>query len=101
TIPLTIHYVISGSAVRGTDYQWIPDSIVIPANDTFATLEIKPLLVQNMPTGVKEVTISALSPCGCDDGSSNVIRIGTIQILDSLYVHIPTLPDTVCSHEEI
>jgi gliding motility-associated-like protein len=101
TIPLTIHYLIGGSAVRGQDYQWIPDSIVIPAYDTIATLEIKPLIVTNMPTGMKDVIISALSPCGCENGTDNVVRVGTVRIYDSLYVEINTPLDTVCSNTPI
>lgn len=101
TIPLTIRYLVSGSASNGQDYQLIPDSIVIPAYDSVASLEIKPLLVQNMPTGVKDVIISALSPCGCENGSDNIVAVGRVLIYDSLYVKIPTLPDTVCSHTEI
>jgi len=97
---LTIHYLISGSAVNGVDYQMIPDSIVIPANQSEATLEIKPLLVPN-PTGVKEVIIEALSPCGCEDGSSNVVKIAKVKIYDSLYVKMLTPWDTVCPNTPI
>lgn len=97
---LTIKYLISGTAVNGTDYRHIPDSIVIPANQSLAVLEIKPLLVPN-PTGVKEVIIQALSPCGCEDGSNNIVREARILIYDSLYVAILTPPDTICPNTQI
>src|SRR5690606_21906478 len=32
--PLTINYLVQGTAVNGVDYTWIPDSVVIPANAT-------------------------------------------------------------------
>src|SRR5690606_32636254 len=34
--PLTIHYIIAGTATNGVDYNQIPDSVVIPAFDTIA-----------------------------------------------------------------
>ena len=98
--PLTIQYLISGTAVNGTDYQNIPTSITIPANQSLAILEIKPLLVPN-PTGVKEVIIQALSPCGCEDGSNNIVREAKVLIYDSLYVAILTPLDTICPNTQI
>lgn len=103
TVNLTVHYQLSGSATRGVDYAdpGAGDSVVIPAGDTMARVEIKPLLVPNMPTGMKDVTLSVFSPCGCDGSNNSVIQVGTIQILDSLYVKIPTPPDTTCAHTEV
>jgi gliding motility-associated-like protein len=97
---LTIHYIISGDATNGTDYQYITDSIVIPANQSSADLEIKPLLIPN-PTGVKEVIIQALSPCGCENGTSNIVREARVKIYDSLFVEIITPPVTICPHTQI
>jgi gliding motility-associated-like protein len=97
---LTIHYIISGDATNGVDYQLIADSIVIPANQPTAELEIKPLLIPN-PSGVKEVVIQALSPCGCEDGSSNIVREARVKIYDSLFVEIITPLDTICPHTQI
>jgi gliding motility-associated-like protein len=97
---LTIHYLISGDASNGYDYQHIADSIVIAPNQSSNVLEIKPLLIPN-PTGVKEVIIQALSPCGCEDGSSNVVREARVKIYDSLFVEITTPPITVCPRTPI
>lgn len=97
---LNIKYIISGSAVNGVDYQLITDEIMIPANQSVAVLEIKPLLVPN-PTGVKEVIIQALSPCGCEDGSNNIVREARVLIYDSLYVAILTPLDTICPNTQI
>lgn len=98
--PLTVKYLIEGSAVNGVDYQAIVDSVIIPANQTSVTLEIKPLLVQ-YPTGTKEVKIKALSPYTCGNGDANVIDSTSIFIYDSLYVNIPTAPITVCPLTEV
>lgn len=93
--PLTVKYLLSGTATRGYDYQDVPDSIVIPANQLSATLEIKPLLIPN-PSGVKEAIISFLSPCGCDGGGDQIVEVAKVRIYDSLFVNIVTPPDTVC-----
>ena len=98
--PLTIKYQIGGTAVNGMDYQWIPDSIVIQANQTSADLEIKPLLVQ-YPNPVESVIIRALSPYTCSNGQANILDTAVIYIHDSLYVAIPTLPVTVCPMTEV
>lgn len=97
---LTIRYILSGDAVNGYDYQLIADSIVIAAGQTSKDLEIKPLLISN-PTGVKEVIIQALSPCGCENGTNNIVREARVKIYDSLFVEITTPPNTVCPHTPI
>lgn len=103
TTDLVVHYQLSSSngAVNGTDYQWRPDSIIIPAYDTMARLEIKPLIVPGMPTGDKNVHIDIFSPCGCDGGTNNIIASGDITIIDSLYVEIPQARETVCANTPI
>lgn len=102
TIPLTIHYQLSGTANINSDYQVISaDSITIPAYDTIARLEVKPLIVPGMPTGPKNVHIDVFSPCGCDGGSNNIIASGDIQILDSLYVDIPQPTQVVCANSPV
>ncbi len=98
--PLTIKYLIAGTAVNGIDYQTITDSITIPANQTSAELEIKPLLVQ-YPSGTKEVIIRALSPYSCGNGTANIIDSAILYIYDSLYVNIPTPLVTVCPMTEV
>jgi gliding motility-associated-like protein len=99
--PLTVRYLLEGTAVNGTDYQWIPDSVVIPANQTNATITIKPLLVQ-YASGPKEVIIKVLSPYNCGTtGLPMVIDTASIWIYDSLFASIPTPPITVCPRTEI
>lgn len=98
--PLTIKYLIGGSAINGTDYQTIADSIVIPANQLTADLEIKPKLVQ-YPSGIKDVIIRALSPYSCGNGQANIIDTAVMYIHDSLFVEINTPPVTVCPNTEV
>ncbi|HET8572680.1 MAG TPA: hypothetical protein VFL76_02305, partial [Edaphocola sp.] len=101
TTDLVVHYQLSGSASNGVDYEYRSDSVIIPANDTIARLEIKPLIVPNMPTGDRIVHIDIFSPCGCDGGNNNIIASGEIRILDSLYVDIPQSPQTVCANTPV
>jgi gliding motility-associated-like protein len=98
--PLTVKFLIGGSAVNGVDYQAIPDSVVIPANQTSVELEIKPYLVQ-YPDPIDSVVIMALSPYTCGNGQANIIDTAVMYILDSLYVNIPTPPGTTCPFTEI
>lgn len=99
--PLTIKYVIEGSAQNGVDYETIADSIVIPANQTTAELEIKPKLKQ-YPNPVDSVVIKALSPYACGtSGQLNVIDTAVIYIYDSLFAEIPTQAVTVCPGTEV
>ncbi len=94
-VPTTLKYHISGDAINGTDYQWIPDSITIPAGASNAKIEIKGLLPVSAG-GPKHVVISMIAPCDCE-GMENILSRDTIWIFDSLYVNIPKPPDTVCS----
>lgn len=99
--PLTVHYLIEGTAINGVDYQTIPDSVVIPANQTDADITIKPLLVQ-YATGPRQVIIKVLSPYNCGTtGLPMVIDSTSIWIYDSLFASIPTPPVTVCPRTEI
>ncbi|MCB9447968.1 MAG: choice-of-anchor L domain-containing protein [Flavobacteriales bacterium] len=41
-MPLTVHYEIGGTATNGVDYQTIPDSVVIPANQSCVEVQIIP-----------------------------------------------------------
>ncbi len=91
TDPVTVKYLISGTAVNGVDYRQIADSIVIPSGQLTGVIEIAPELV-SAPSGVKEVVISVVSPCSCGDILDEI----RVLIHDSLYVRMMTSPDTVC-----
>lgn len=99
---MILHYEISGSATRGVDFADIPDSLVFAPGVDTARLEIRPLLINGAGNpDPMEVIITVLSPCGCEDGSDNVIAVDTILIYDSLYVDITSSPVTVCANDEI
>lgn len=99
--PVTVRYRIAGDAVNGVDYEWIPDSIVIAANRSSATLEIKGLLASGPSfPDPKHVVIHTLVPMYCS-GQDVILFSDTVWIYDSLYVKILTVPDTVCPGEEL
>lgn len=98
--PLTIKYLIQGTASIGYDYATIPDSIVIPAYQDSAILEINGLLLPNASIP-KTVKILAISPYSCGNGGPNIIDSATITIFDSLYVNIIEPEVTVCPNTEI
>lgn len=99
--PLTVKYLIEGTAVNGVDYQTITDSVIIPANQTTAEITIKPLLVQ-YASGPKQVIIKVLSPYNCGStGLPTIIDTASMWIYDSLFASIPTDPVTVCPMTEI
>lgn len=100
TVDLVVHFQLVGSATNGTDYEYVPDSVIIPANDTTARIEINPLLV-SAPTGTKIVHLDVFSPCSCDGGTNNIIASAEIKIYDSLYVEITTPSHTVCANTEV
>ena len=90
--PLTIHYLIQGTAINGTDYTLIPDSVVILANTTTATRFIYALAP---PVGVKQIVLKVLSPYSCN-ASATVIDSAKLTILDSIQVKIANSDTTFC-----
>lgn len=56
TEPLTVNYLVSGTAVSGVDYQALPQTIIIPADTISANIRIVP--INSASTGAKTVTIT-------------------------------------------
>ncbi|HTO14320.1 MAG TPA: gliding motility-associated C-terminal domain-containing protein [Edaphocola sp.] len=108
TVPMVLRFNIietgPDAAFNGTDYQYIEDSLVFNAMETQKTIEIKPLLVPNMPTGPKMAIIEALNPCGCETINGNVqsvVRRDTVYIMDSIRVGISTPLPAYCPGTQI
>jgi hypothetical protein len=91
SFPLTVKYLISGTAVNGTDYTAIPDSVVIPANDSVAIQTIVPLTTAS---GSKIVKLYVFSPFSCT--TPLIIDSSEVAIFDSLYADIATSDTSVC-----
>lgn len=54
--PFIIHYDLAGTAVNGVDYEYIPDSVIIPVGQLEVFLNIVPI-VDNIPEPTKVVEI--------------------------------------------
>lgn len=96
---LILKYNIAGTAVNGVDYVEIIDSVVFAPFQTSAQVEIQPLLVPGMPTGVKEVKLQIKSPYVCPNNNELIISEVIVEIYDSLYVNIVTQPTTSCPND--
>lgn len=100
TTPLTIKYLIQGTATNGTDYTMIPDSVVIPANDTVAERLIYGL-TQSTASGPESVKLKILSPYNCGGGTPLVIDSAELMIYDSIQVNITTPDTAICRYESV
>jgi gliding motility-associated-like protein len=103
TVPTVIKLEILGDAVNGLDYEFLADSIIIPANSNNASLEIKALR-RTAPTGIRKVIVNSFSMCSCsgvDMGERTLASSDTILIIDSLYVSLLTPYDTSCPGDKI
>lgn len=98
--PLTINYLIEGTAVNGYDYTTIPTSITIPAYQTEAILDINGLLIGN-PTGPKTVKIKTISQTLCGNSGTIITDSATIYIYDSLFVNIPNPTSISCPGQSV
>jgi hypothetical protein len=77
----------------------LADSVIIPANDTVAFVNIFPLPAVP-PTGPRTVKLLILAPYNCGI-NGNVIDSASILILDSIYAVILT-PDTlICKNSPV
>lgn len=75
---LTVHYSIGGTAINGTDYTNIADSITFAAGQDSAVLNITPI-ADAILEGQETITISVTTINVCGD---TIISTGTIYILD-------------------
>lgn len=94
TLPETILLQVGGTATNSVDYNTIPDSVIIPANqDTL----IFPLtaFVDNLAEGFEVLKVYIRLPC-----SAEILDSAIINIVDSLSIEVT--PDTsVCSGRSI
>jgi len=93
--PQTIHFIFAGSAVSGTDFAVIADSVTIPAGDSVATIIVSGL--PTIPSGVKTLELYLESPFSC---GGIVDSIG-LNILDSPYAILLTPDTSICIGQSI
>ncbi len=98
--PLTIHFDLGGTATIGDDYEFIPDSVVIPAGQTSAEVIIN-ALHNGYYNGPETVTVSVYSPYLCGNGDPNVVATDTMMIYDSLYATPSIAPQGICPGDSV
>lgn len=90
--PQTLKFLIDGSAVNGTDYANIADSVVIPANDSVVELAINGL--PTIPAGTTILKLLLISPYSCN--GIDIIDSAYLKILDAPALHILTPDTAIC-----
>lgn len=91
--PYTVYFTIGGTAVNGVDYNPVPDSVVIPAGGTTASLVIVPIY-DGVVEGIETVILEFAQP-GC---SNNGTLTDTILIDDNTPFFVYAGPnDTICA----
>jgi uncharacterized protein (DUF1800 family) len=85
TQPLTVNYVVSGTAVNGVDYQGLPGSVTLPAYSSSATIAVVP-----NPTlggsGSNTVILTLASGTGYVAGAANTGTVTITAIPPTLFV---------------
>ena len=79
--PTVVHYQIGGTAINGVDYTAIPDSVVIPAGSTVASINILPI-TDNLVESTESVVIKLYNACSTTPYDSS-----TVLIIDSLGIN--------------
>ncbi|MBI5372131.1 MAG: choice-of-anchor L domain-containing protein [Sphingobacteriales bacterium] len=85
--PLNIQLTYGGTASNGTDVALLPLNVLIPANDSFVTVNVVPL-VDGLPEGIEVIKVFALAGCASGTPTDSTL----IQIRD--YDILPLAPDT-------
>jgi gliding motility-associated-like protein len=73
-IPQTVKLSYGGTAIKGVDYVTPPDSVIIPASGTLATITITPIQ-DYTKEGFEKVVINILNACTGDIVDSLVIDV--------------------------
>lgn len=99
-LPLTIPYLLEGSAVNGLDYETLSGTVIIPPDSTIGRIKVKPLPVP--VTGAnKIVKIKFLSPYSCG-ANPIVVDSAIVSIQDSILISTNFNRDTaICLGQQL
>lgn len=90
----TIHFVIAGTATNGTDYPITADSVVIPANQTSASLTITPI-ADGQTEGQEHMVIYLVDPC-----FGGYVDSAYLYFLDEMNVQVSADP-SICEGDSV
>lgn len=76
--PLTVYYTVSGTATNGTDYVKLTGSVIIPANDAAAQIDIVPI-DDTKYEGPEKVTVTLRTNSAYWVGTTQKSAAATIQ----------------------
>ncbi len=85
--PLVVSLSYGGAALNGIDVQTLPAQVTIPANDSFVTVTVVPV-IDGIPEGIEELKVYALAGCAAGTPTDSTL----IQIRD--YDILSLTPDT-------
>jgi YD repeat-containing protein len=89
SLPLTVLYTIGGTAVNGTDYALISNSVVIPAGQTLASITIAPT-GDVLPSSPATVSLTLITTNGYVIGAANAATVSITNYNDA----VRSLPNT-------
>jgi len=87
--PQTVSFTIAGTAINGTDYNTISNSITIPANQTCITLTIVP--IDDGITEPVETIMIIYQPAPCAPNDTAIVTI-----TDGLSISVAPLSPLIC-----
>jgi gliding motility-associated-like protein len=97
--PLIVRYLIQGTAVNGFDYNLIPDSVIIPANQTSVDLQIMGIPAAS-PMGPVSVKLLVL-PTSCTAAPAPPVDSATVIIYDQVQIDLLNQDTTVCESSPV
>jgi gliding motility-associated-like protein len=89
--------MIAGTAINGTDYNRIADSVVIPARDSIAKININGLVTSS--TGSRFIKLYLLSPYSCN--GIEIIDSTTLDIYDGINTKITSADTIICAGNSV
>lgn len=94
--PLVVTLSYGGTATNGVDMLALPLSVVIPANDSFVTVPVSPVM-DLVPEGIETIKIYALAGCAAGTPTDSTL----IQLRD--YDILSLAPDTayICKNSTV
>jgi gliding motility-associated-like protein len=63
--PFVVNYTVGGSATPGDDYDPLPTSVTIPANQSFVQIPVS-VLADLIAEGIETITITLENACSCE-----------------------------------
>jgi gliding motility-associated-like protein len=101
TLPLPVvndtvlHFTIGGTAINGVDYNFLPDSLIIPAGSSGGAFVISAI---NDATAEGPERVTIYRTFGC---AASILDSATITIYDSLIMQVLNPDTTICLGDSI